>query len=256
MKEKIIQVGDIKVFTRIAGQGNPFLILHGWPATADSWLKVQEKLSPNFTVYVIDMPGFGRSESPKEAWGLDEYCNFVLEFLKEEKLEKVYLLGHSFGGRIAIKLAVKHPEKIIDLILVAAAGVKHKFDLKTNLGKFLAFMTKRITFLYNSPFLRDLFYRKILRRTDYLKAKGIMKEIFKEVLKEDLAPYFSRILSRTLLVWGNNDKFTPLKDGVKMSNCIPNSKLEIIPSAGHTPHLLKSGELVGIINKFILKDGC
>ena len=88
-REMVVEINGIKIFVRIKGQGKPFLILHGWGANADSWLKVQNILSKDFQVIVLDLPGFGRSDLPPRVWGLDDYKDFVFKFLKKMKLEKI-----------------------------------------------------------------------------------------------------------------------------------------------------------------------
>lgn len=143
MKQEFLQVNGLKVFTRIAGKGKPFLILHGWGGNGDRWLSAMNLLKNNFQVMAIDLPGFGKSEAPQSTWGLDDYAEFITNVADTLNWEKFYLLGHSFGGRIAIKLAIKRPQKIEKLILVGAAGLKHKFNLKTIFGKTLLFIYKK-----------------------------------------------------------------------------------------------------------------
>ena len=115
--EKTISIDGLNIYYRIAGQGNPFLILHGWGASSDSWKGVQEFLSKQgFKTIALDLPGFGKSADPHEAWSVNDYSLFVLKFADKLSLSNFELLGHSFGGRISIKLAAFHQERIKNLI--------------------------------------------------------------------------------------------------------------------------------------------
>jgi len=249
MSEKTVEINGIKTFIRIKGQGEPLLILHGWGASADSWIQVQDFLSKDFQVITLDLPGFGRSDLPPEVWNLECYVEFIFAVLKELNLQNFYLLGHSFGGSIAVKLAVIHPDKIKKLILVDAAVVrKPKSILKRILG-FFAGIISLFNFLPGYKFLRKYFYRLVLRKTDYLKTAGVMKEVFKKVVSEDLKYYCSKIDIPTLIIWGKKDKITPLKDGLLIHKLIPNSEIVIMDEARHVPNLSHPKKLAQIIKE-------
>ncbi|MBU3918330.1 alpha/beta hydrolase [Patescibacteria group bacterium] len=235
MEEKFIQVNNLKVFVRIQGQGSPFLILHGWGASTKSWIRVQKELSERFLVICPDLPGFGKSDLPDSAWDIDAYLNFVIALAKELGIEKFYLLGHSFGGRIAIKLAESFPEKLEKLILIDAAGIKPKAPnwFISLLSKFMGIFK----FVPGFKIGRRAYYKLILRSTDYLKTTGIMREVFKKIIAEDLVGCLENIKTKTLVIWGKEDKLTPLKDGQLMNKKISNSKLDIL-NTGHVPHLV------------------
>lgn len=223
---------------KVAGKGQPLLILHGWNSSSQAWLKVQKNLAQKgFQVFIPDLPGFGNSEEPKTVWDLDHYCNFVLNFASVLGLEKFILAGHSFGGRLAIKLASKVPQKIEKLILISAAGLPVRKNFRDYGAMFLAKILKPFSWLPGFDFARTIFYKKFLRKTDYLKAEGIMKEIFKKVIEENLESLLPEIKAKTLLIWGREDKITPLQDGLKMKEKIPQAEIEILEGIGHAPNL-------------------
>lgn len=231
------------------------LILHGWESFAKRWAQVKEILArQGIEVFVPDLPGFGENPPPKESWSVDDYVEWVKNFT--QGFTPFFLLGHSFGGRLAIKFAAKYPGKISGLILVSSAGIK---ESKSQLER-LTFLTG--VEIFNSifglpilnkfkPFLRKIFYRYILKKTDYLETKGAMKETFKKIVGEDLTPYLSQIKTPTLIIWGMQDKITPLKDAYLIKENIKNSKLKILENVGHTPHLETPGKLVEIILNFL-----
>ncbi len=205
-------------------------ILHGWQSSKEKWEKVKEELEENkIEVIIPDIPGF--KEDLERVWNLDDYVNWFFNF--SQKKEKFFLLGHSFGGRIAIKFATKFPKKLEGLILISSAGIKRKepFFLKF-FRKFKAF-----SFLPGFSLFRKFFYKFILRKTDYLKTKGNLRETFKNIISEDLTPFLDKIKVKTLILWGEKDKITPLSDAYLMKEKIKNSKLEILKNISHIPHL-------------------
>jgi len=235
MEEKFIKVNNLKVFTRIEGQGSPFLILHGWGASTKSWIKVQHELSKHFSVICPDLPGFGKSDLPDSAWNIDSYLDFIIALTKELGIEKFYLLGHSFGGRIAIKLAEKFSEKLEKLILIDSAGIKPKAPnwFISLLNRFMGIFK----FMPGYNIGRKAYYKFIIRSTDYLKATGIMKQVFQKVIAEDLIDCLHNIQIKTFIIWGKHDNLTPLKDGQIINQKIADSKLDIVDT-GHAPHLI------------------
>jgi len=257
MEEKQISIDKLRINYKIAGEGPAILILHGWGGSSDSWLEVQRILAEKrYRIITPDFPGFGKSVTPPEPWGIKDYNNFVLEFTQKLNLNNFFLIGHSFGGRIAIKFTSQYPEKVKKLILCDSAGIKPKPGLKT----LIIFWVARIGNAIFSPkhlirirdTARNLFY-VFLRNKDYVKANGTMKETIKNVLKEDLLSEISQIRTKTLIVWGGVDRMVPLKYAHIFKEKIKDSQLEVIPKIGHSPHLEEPGKLSSIILKFLKK---
>jgi len=246
-EEKKIVIKGLEANYKTAGKGLPLLILHGWGSSSDSWVFVQNQISEQgFQVIVPDFPGFGKSPAPKEPWNVDSYVNWLNDFIIEinktrgELAEPFFLLGHSFGGRIAIKFAVKYQERVQNLILCSSAGIKPEVSLQQKIFYYLArigdYLFSQKLFRRFKDRAKNVFYQTI-RRKDYLKANGVMKETIKNILEEDLLDYLSKIKNRTLILWGKLDKMVPVKYAYIMEDKIPNSKLIILPKTGHSPQL-------------------
>jgi len=253
--EKTVFIDNLKINLRVVGQGEPILILHGWGSSIKSWLKVQEFLAKKgFKVFVFDLPGFGESTTPIRAWNIEDYSNFVLKLVKKLELSEFSLLGHSFGGRISIKFAQKHPEKIKSLILCNSSGIKLELDQKTKMIYCLSrlgntLFSKRLLSKFRK-LARKVFYF-FLRHKDYVKANKIMRKTLKLVISENLLPELSEIKTRTLIIWGEKDDIVPLKAAYIFKEKIPNSELKVFPNVKHSPHREIPEELSVAIDGFL-----
>ena len=255
MKKKTVLINSLETYYEIAGSGPAILILHGWGGSSSSWAKIKTIISEKgYKVICPDFPGFGKSQVPKTAWGVSEYVEWTRSFIKSLGLNKVFIIGHSFGGRVAISLTSNYPENVESLILCSAAGIKHNPNLKTKTIFKLAkignaiFSLKFLTGIKNKA--RDFFYI-FLRHQDYAKANPTMRGIMKEVLAEDLSPLLLKINVKTLIVWGDKDEIVSSKDAFIFKEKIEISKLEFLSGVGHSPHLEEPEKLADIILKFL-----
>jgi pimeloyl-ACP methyl ester carboxylesterase len=243
IQEKEIMIQERKVFYKVGGKGDPILILHGWAGSSASWQKVQENLiDQGFLVLVPDLPGFGKSEVPKTPWSVKDYAAWVKEFVEKLNLDignnkSLIIVGHSFGGRIIAKLSAQNLLPLKAVVLIDAAGLKKEKSRLFFFFKNLGNLFLKIPFLnVFAPFLKKIFYRFFVGQTDYLKLEGVMKETFKKVVAEDLSRFFESIKIPCLILWGKEDKITPLSDAYWLHKKIKGSFLEIIERAGHNPH--------------------
>lgn len=261
IQENRVKIDDLCINYKIIGDGNiPIILLHGWGISSDKYLETAKQLiiqNSEFTIYMPDLPGFGKSDNPPEVWGVENYVEIVKKLSDILKLEKFILIGHSFGGRIAIKFAAKYPEKLKALVLTGAAGIKHSLTLKQKIFFVLAkagkaiFSLSLINRLEKSA--QKLLY-KIAQENDYYETQGAMRKTFKKITDEDLTGYLEKIKTLTLLVWGANDRSTPLADGRLMNLKIVNSKLKIIDDANHRVPYQYPEKFAKIVSEFTKKD--
>lgn len=243
----------------VKGQGNKnIILLHGWGGSMESLSKLQDELAKtdDFRVYNIEWPGFGNSkltEGRKLRFG--DYTECLQSFIKSQKITQLTLVGHSFGGKVALDLVLKEPQLIEDLILVNSSGVKPKNTLKKTV---LFLPTKLMGLVFSlpglikvKPFFRKAYYKAIVREGDYLKA-DLLEDTLKDVLKVNFDDKLPEIKTKTLLVWGEKDSYTPLWMGQKMANEIKDAKLEIVKDAKHNLPLVNP-EIVATIIRLYLK---
>jgi len=234
------------------GEGKPFLILHGWGSRKEKWQYVADMLSEKGIEAIIpDLPGFGESEQPKTIWSLDDYCDFVVDFVNKLGIDKFYILGHSFGGAIAAKCDLRFPERIEKLFLVGAACYRRKL-FKTRISYVFSKIIKIFSFVPGYFYLRKLFYRFIIK-SDYDSTKGVMREIYLQLVNKDYPSesVLSQIKDPTIIIWGENDRITPIGDARLINQKINGSVLEILKKSGHSPYSDCPEELAKIIAKHI-----
>jgi len=224
------------------------VILHGWTYSLDKWSKFTDLLGKDgFEVYLPKIPGL--TQDSNESWNLYKYTNWLNKLL-EKYQDKVILLGHSNGGRIAINFAVKYPCKLEKLILIDSAGIFHNelpIRLKRIVFKNVANVGKKFT---KSEILRKVLY-KFAREGDYESASENIKKTIADLVNTDLRPILKDIKTPTQIIWGENDQITPLKDAYLINKLIKGSKLDIIKNARHSPFYTDSEEVVKIIKNDI-----
>lgn len=226
------------------------VILHGWGRRLERWQGLKKELiKAGFNVFLPHLPGFGSRPAPEKPWKLDDYVRWV----KSRLPKNYFLIGHSFGGRIAIKIASQNPQGMKGLILIDSAGIRPGNWLKRSFFWLLAKMGK-IFFLLPPFFLlrglaKPLLY-KLAGARDYEQAKGVMKKTLQKVIAEDLKKDLKKIKIPTLILWGEQDKVTPVSDGKLMDCLIKNSYLKIFPGVGHDLPLRMFNRAAEIMIKF------
>jgi len=258
MREENIFVNGLKINLKVLGEGEPLLVLHGWGDSFNSWTRIQDILAKNgFKVFIPDLPGFGKSDAPKSVWEIGDYSDFIFNLSQELGLSQFFLVGHSFGGRVSIKFINNYPEKVKGLVLVGSGGIKLKLDFKTKVIYGVARMGR---FLFSNRVLRSfrktaktLFYF-VLRKRDYIKAQGIMRQIIRKVIAEDLLPELCQIKAKALIVWGERDKSIPVESAHIFKREISNSELKIFSGIGHSPHKQIPVKLAETIIDFIKRN--
>ncbi|MCA9381896.1 alpha/beta hydrolase [Candidatus Dojkabacteria bacterium] len=242
-----VDIDKIRVNYTIKGEGKPVILLHGWGGSIHSLTDLQYLLSQNFQVVNLDLPGFGDSSNPPSAWGSSDYAMFVNALIDKLKLSSPILVGHSNGGRIAVRFAIDFPSKAKSIVLIDSSGIKPVITGKRKLASNLVQTGKSIFSLpilsSFEPIVKRTMYKSI-GETDYLNS-GEMKETFLKLINEDLENELEKINLPCLILWGKDDTQTPLWMGDRLNSKIKGSKLEVIENAGHSlplkyPELVKN----------------
>lgn len=237
------------------GEGDIILMLHGWGSRADLFSGLIDICSEKYKVLAPDLPGFGESGEPNEPWDVEKYACFILEFLKPYNPRSVVLLGHSFGGRIILKLCdMQIPFEIKKIIMIDAAGIKPKQSLKDRLSLLCYKAGRKVMSIWP---LKKLFpnavenMRKKRGSADYNAASPVMRQTLVKVVNEDLKPVLKNIKAPALLIWGTADTATPISDAETMEKLIPDAGLVRVSGAGHYS-FLEAPEYVGLVLRSFL----
>lgn len=232
----------------------PIVVLHGWGAHLAAVEPILAALEGEAEVLALDLPGFGDSGDPPGAWDSEDYARFVVEWLTRAGIEHCHLIGHSFGGRVAICLAAKHPELVGRLILCDSAGLRPKRGWRYRYRVALA-KSGRLLGLFGPPGRRlQERIRTRVASADYLDASAAMRETFRRVIAEDLEHHLPRISSPCLLVWGSADEDTPLWMGKRMEELLPDGGLVVFEGAGHYSYADEPGRFAQLSRHFLCEQ--
>jgi len=252
----ITEVCGLKIEYSDKGSGAPVVILHGWCTEREPYEPLADLVSFGYRAIAPSLPGFGGSEEPPEAWSVDQFADVICEFIVSLGLERVILMGHSYGGRVIIKLASRErlPFEVDKIILVDAAGVLPKRGLGYKLKVAKYKIGKKILLL---PPCRKLFPKAVEKlqsksgSSDYAKASPVMRGCLVKAVNEDLTPLFEKIKYEVLLIWGTLDDATPISDAVLMEKLMPDAGLARIEGAGHFSWLDNPAVFNSIIRSYL-----
>lgn len=248
-----LELNGRRVHYETAGQGPDILLLHGWGSSLDAYRGVTAAFSGQYRLTSLDFPGFGASDLPPEPWSVDDYASFTLDFIQALGLNDPILVGHSFGGRVAIKLAGTGRLRPPKIVLIDSAGIKPKKSLRSRV-RLAAFKTAK-GFL-TLPLWRGRTaglldrVRAHFGSADYNSAPPVMRQTLVRVVNEDLSGLLPSIQAPTLLIWGENDAATPLSDAKRMEALIPDAGLCVIRGAGHFSFVERPAEVHRILASF------
>lgn len=237
----------IEINYKQIGNGKTFVfLLHGWGANLKLYDRIANVIAEKYTVTAFDFPGFGESPEPPSAWDVSQYAEFTKDFISSFNADKVILIGHSFGGRVIIKLMnTDLPFTVEKIVLIDSAGIKPKKKLKTKIRQRI-FKTAKL-FLPKKQVEK---MRSKMGSADYNAASPLMKQVLVKTVNEDLSPLITNIKASTLLVWGENDTATPLSDGQAMEKMIKGSGLVTL-KGGHFSFLDSPVVFEKVIKSFL-----
>lgn len=233
-----VSVANLNTHYQRIGKGPTLVLLHGWANTWEAWAPLIAPLAEHFTLIIPDLPGFGKSETPKDAcWSTPQYANWLYTFLETLHLKPLALIGHSYGAKIAscfaFSLMKPAPKR---LVLIGSSGIPTTLTKSKKIVAAITNMTPR--FLKNA--LPDAvvraFYKNIVGETDYADANRFQKATLRNILAEDFTDQLANIRIPTLILWGEHDQASPTEKAEIFHRQIRNSTLVIVPDTGHFPH--------------------
>lgn len=219
------------------------MFLHGYLSSGRSFSYQLKFFARDFETFAPDLKGFGSNAGMEYPFSLSDYAEEVREYMQKNGIVKPHVIAHSFGARIAIKLAAEDHELFDSIVLTGAAGLKPKRGV-----------IKRIKALEFAVLKKFVKKERLARfySPDYLKLDDVMKKSFVKIVNENLDGLLPGIKNRTFIVFGEKDKETPPYMAKRLYKGIKNSKLLFIKDAGHFAFIDKPHTFDMEVREFLL----
>lgn len=235
----------------------PIVLLHGWGLSGSRFSQVKQRLEDyGYTVYAPDLPGFASREAADTVKTLADYADFLRSYFHTNAIHDPVLVGHSFGGRVALKFIEMYKNSIRVLVLTGTPGYRSQKSIKRFIFTALSKAGKPLFLL---PGLRRIQERvaslvyTVAGARDYSRAKGSLRQTFKNVVETDLVPAMKSVAVPTLLLWGGQDVLVPTSIAKKMQAVLSNSRLQVIEDATHSLPYDKPELFSQLVHEFIQK---
>lgn len=249
-------INDFNIYYEKYGSGKEnILILPGWGDNRRTFDYLISCFKALFNIYIIDYPGFGKSNFPNKDLTMDDYVNLIIDFMKINNIENPIIIAHSFGGRIAIALSGKMNIKIKKIVLIDSAGIKPKKPFALKLKQSFYKILKKFKYILPKKY-KDKYISFLIRlfgSSDFKNLDKNIRKTFINIVNTDLKDYLKYIKSPTLLIWGLDDYDTPIKDAYIMEKEIPDSGLVVLENASHFSYLDYPNYVHTIIAEFLIE---
>lgn len=238
-----IKINDVNVNYIQYGEGTKdIVLLHGWGQNIEMMKPIGDNLCDRFRITILDFPGFGKSDEPSTSWTISDYSHMLEVFLKEVGVKKPIVMGHSFGGRVAIRYSAHNV--IEKLVLFGAPCIRIQESLPLSVR-----ILKQIKKLPGMNSLGE-FMKQYIGSRDYKAASPVMRQTLVEVVNEDLSKYAREIEEPTLLIWGEADTEAPVNDARELEKIMIDAALIVLPGT-HYAYLENLARVIAILNNFI-----
>ena len=222
--------------------GKDIILLHGWGQNIEMMEPLGNPLSNKYRITILDFPGFGKSSEPLEIWEVTDYARLVHELAEKLKIKNPVLIGHSFGGRVAICYAATY--KVEKVILFGAPCVRTKKSLTLKER-----MLKKAKTLPGMSKIAEV-AKNYIGSTDYKNATPMMRNILVKTVNEDLSEYAKKITAPTLLIWGEDDSESPLEEAKMLESILLDGGLVVLAGT-HYAYLENLNQVISIIINFL-----
>ncbi|MDQ3586952.1 MAG: alpha/beta fold hydrolase [Actinomycetota bacterium] len=275
MKRETIELHGQPLTYYRAGEGPPIVLVHGMTSSARTWREVMPGLAEKHTVIAPDLPGHGRSGKGRGDYSLGNYASGVRDLLSVLDIGRVTVVGHSFGGGVAMQFGYQFPDRLCRLVLVDSGGLGNQVALYLRAAT-LPGAEYVIPVLFSPP--ARLTARSVGRALGWLgvKASPNMRGLaegmeslggrdnrraFIHTARSVIDPRGQRVDARdrlylsagvpTLLIWGEKDRVIPIEHGHQAHELMPHSRFEVVPGAGHFSHNHDPERFVALLSEFI-----
>lgn len=237
---KII-IKDLNINYIQYGEGKDIILLHGWGQNIEMMKPLGDYFCDRFRITILDLPGFGESDEPKNTWTINDYELMLEDFINKLKIKKPIVIGHSFGGRLAIRYCARNPIEKLVLFGSPCIRIQEVLPLKVR-------MLKTLKKLPGMDKIGE-YMKQYIGSRDYKAASPVMRQTLVEVVNEDLSHYAKEIEEPTLLIWGQNDTEAPVAEAKELEKIMIDAALIVLPGT-HYAYLENLQQVVNILNNF------
>ena len=237
-----IKIDNLNINYIQYGEGSDILLLHGWGQNIEMMKFLGDNFANNHRITILDFPGFGESDEPLSPWTIKDYSLLIEKLVKKLDIKKPVVMGHSFGGRVAIYYSSDNP--IEKLVLFGSPCIRKDKELPLSVK-----ILKGIKKLPGMDKFGE-YMKQYIGSRDYKAASPIMRQTLVNVVNEDLAPYAIQIEEPTLLIWGQDDLEAPVSDAKELEQIMNDCALIVLPGT-HYAYLENLSQVVSILNSFI-----
>ena len=236
-----IKLKDLDINYVQYGEGKDIVLLHGWGQNIEMMKFLGDRFCEDYRITILDFPGYGESPEPSSAWFISDYCELVHDLIVKLKIDNPILIGHSFGGRVAIKYASLYD--VSKLVLFGAPCIRKNKELDAK--------TKFLKWAKTLPGMNGIgeYMKKYIGSRDYKSASPIMRQVLVNTVNEDLSEDAKKIKCPTLLIWGTNDTEAPIEDARKLEKLLSDGAL-IELSGTHYAYIENLDQVTNILYNF------
>ena len=262
---KFMAINELRIHYRDEGTGDAIVLVHGTGASLHTWNAWAQELSQTHRVIRLDLPAYGLTgKDPKKRYSSKDYVDLIDAFLKELDVNQFHLAGNSLGGLVSWLYASYHPDKVQKLILIDPSGFpSKKSPMVISLAKTpginmliryvtpKAFIKKNLKEVYYNP---DLISTQILDRYYELTLAPGNRTAFidrAKIEREDYTDRLGLITNHTLILWGAEDAWIPLKNAYCFEEKIATSTVVVMKETGHLPMEEKPAKSLAITIDFL-----
>ncbi len=238
-----ISLQGYRLHYRVVGTGSPLVLIHGFGVSGHVWQRVLPYLAREYQVFVIDLPGYGRStyRETRAPWRLREMAPLLAAWLQSMHLPPVHLVGHSMGGAIAMHLAAHNPELVKSLTLIDAAGIPFRSTFPALALRSARSFVQRKNGSYPLPLIRD-----VLRPRLRLFWQGATQTAYCDFRAE-----IAMLTMPILILWGEEDILVPISLGYELYKTLPHAVFISFANSGHRPMLAQPELMSGVVLAFL-----
>lgn len=238
-----MKINDVNINYILYGNSkkDTIVLLHGWGQNIDMMRPIGNYLEDEHQILIVDLPGFGSSSEPTYPWSLMDYVDMLKELLDTLKIKKPIIMGHSFGGKLALIYASLYDVKKL-VLFASPINHNHKVSLKSKVLKGI----KKL------PLMDSLgeHMKKYIGSTDYKNSSAIMRQILVNHVSTDIYDELKKIDAPTLIVWGESDITVLPSVAYEIDSQIKDSGVVMLPGT-HYAYLENLGNVVNILESFL-----